>query len=399
MASTRSASLRAAHARSCPNANRSAIDSTGNGSGCACQPSFFTLHRDAAGNPVKGPRVRDRQTAERALRKLLVQIDEGRVGVGRKDTATTFREWADGYEAILTDGGRRNSTIRAYRPTLEYGRDAFGALPLRAIGNEDLRRFVRAIRDNKATDATVSKHLRHLGAVLEQAVEDGKLDANPVPRFRRRLELRVPRGTPSYSDAELARLWATMVRLKYADVYVAVCKFATVTGARIGELVALDWTDVDLGNRQIRILHTWDPLDGMQQPKDGEPRTVYLVPAAVTLLEAWVATQGAHADGPVFPAPRSGERLNRTYLAKIVATAVAKAGIPKNSEDGRPRKPLHSLRASFTRIMREAGVDPAAVQFALGHSSVDTSELVYGKWRVAALRRTADDVDQAVFPV
>jgi hypothetical protein len=81
---TRSATLRVAHSRSCPNATRSALNSTGKGSGCTCKPAYFTFHRDSGANPVYGPRVRERQTAERALRKLLVTIDEGRVGVGRR---------------------------------------------------------------------------------------------------------------------------------------------------------------------------------------------------------------------------------------------------------------------------------------------------------------------------
>ena len=360
MPTTRSASLRVAHARSCPNASRSALDSAGDGSGCTCQPSYYTHHRDASGRPVKGPRVRDRQTAERALRKLAVAIDEGRVGVGRPDTTTTFRQWADGFEAILEGNGRRASTVRAYRPTLKYGRDVFGSLPLRAIGNDELRRFVRALRDGGNGDASVAKHLRHLSAVLSQAVEDGKLDANPVPRFKRRLELRVPRGTPSYTDEELAKLWAQMEALKYPAVYVAAFRFATVTGVRVGELIALDWQDVDLSNRLIRIRHTWDAYDGLMPPKDREERVIYLVPAAVALLERWVAIPGRPQGRPRVPEPRRGRAADGPPARQGAGAGTREGGHPESRRERQAAQaaPLAArlVRPHRPRARRRPGV-------------------------------------------
>ena len=140
-------------------------------------------------------------------------------------------------------------------------------------------------------------------------------------------------------------------------------------------------------------------MDGRQLPKDGEQRLVYLTPAAVALLEQWTATCGVRPDNePLFTSPRSGGRLDQRYLHRLVDDALTGAGIPKAGEDGRPRKPLHSLRASFTRIMREAGVDPSFVQAALGHSTLDLTENVYGRWGAAALRATADQVDPTSFP-
>jgi integrase len=396
MPESRSASLRVAHARGCAHEQRTALTSL---RGCTCSPSFYTSHRGSDGRPVKGPRLKDRRTADRALRKLQVAIDEGRADVGRTEKIS-FNEWADRYEAILDAGTQRGATVRAYRATVSYGRRVFGKLLLSAIGDDDLRRFEAAIRENGGGDATVAKHLRHLSAMFSQALEDGRLDVNPVPRFRRRLKLTVPKGTPPYSDTELAKLFAKLKALKYPDVYMTICKVAVATGARIGELIALDWADVDLSSRQLHIRRTWDPTDGAQLPKDGEERHVYLTPAAVGLLEQWMAVQGVRPDDePVFPAPRSGGRLDQRYLHRLVDEALTNAGIAKAGEDGRPRKPLHSLRSTFTRIMREDGVDPSFVQASLGHSTLDLTENVYGRWGAAAMRSTADRVDAGKFPV
>ena len=225
MSESRSASLRVAHQRDCPMKQRTALSSM---RGCTCTPSYYTSFRAADGRTVKGTRMKDRRTADRSLRKLQVAIDEGRAGLTRTEKIS-FREWAERFETILEQSGRRGSTIRAYAATIGYAKDTFGGLPLSGIGNDELRRFVAAIRSTRTEregrpargggDAVVSKHLRHLSAMLAQAVEDRLLDSNPVPRFRRGLKLTIPRGTPAFSDLELARLLARLEALDTPPVY------------------------------------------------------------------------------------------------------------------------------------------------------------------------------------
>lgn len=131
MSKPRTASLRVAHQRGCPNSTRTSLDSL---AGCRCKPSpsYYTLYRDRLGKPVKGARVRNRQVADRALRKLLVDLDEGRVGIAQPARdPRTFNEWADEYLVNLErDKGDKGSTIRAYRSTLGFARPIIGDLEL-----------------------------------------------------------------------------------------------------------------------------------------------------------------------------------------------------------------------------------------------------------------------------
>lgn len=400
---TRSATLRVAHARSCPNASRTTLDSGGKAAGCDCKPSYFTLHRDSTGRPVKGPRVKDRKVADAALRKLLVAIDEQRVGVGRPHRqALTFRAWADEYlEHLERDRRNKASTTRAYRSTLGYADPIFGTRPLVEIGAAELRRFVRAIRDAKSGDATLHKHLRHLAAILRAAEEEGHIERSPLTRkFTRDLRLRVPKGDEAYTDAELARLWAKMATLEYEPVYVLACKLAVTTGARQGELIAATWGDLNLGARTLAISHHWDRLDGLVAPKDRDPRVVNLIAPAVALLEAHVAAEGVRPDdAPILQAPRSGEHLNGQYLTKLVAAAAKAAGLPELGEGGRKRKPFHSFRATYARLCLEAGRDPQWVQKQLGHSDVSLTVGVYGRRSDSFDRAEADAIEAAAFPI
>ncbi|HEU0246937.1 MAG TPA: hypothetical protein VFR38_07605, partial [Gaiellaceae bacterium] len=163
--SPRKASLRVAHQRACPNASRTALSSIGRGSGCNCEPSYYVQSRDRDGRPVKTKRVRDRRTADRALAAAQREIDEGRVGLARP-REITFDDWATEYEAILDGriaaGELHPRTKGSYASTLARGRDAFGSLHLREIGNPELRRFMEPFA--KLKPASRLRYLRELSA-------------------------------------------------------------------------------------------------------------------------------------------------------------------------------------------------------------------------------------------
>jgi integrase len=398
MAKPRSASLRVAHLRGCQNQTRTSLDSL---DGCTCKPTYYTLHR-VGSTTVKSERVRNRQVADRALRKLLVELDEDRADVGprRRRDRRTFGEWADEYlENLERDKRDKGSTIRAYEGTLSYARPIIGPLDVSEIGQQELRAVLRKMRAGRsASDATIHKHLRHLRAILSAAVDAEYATANPLTRkFISDLRLERPNRVESYTDVELAKLFAKMAALDYEHVYIYVARAAVATGARIGELVALDWDDLRLHERVLGIRRHYDPVDGMTPPKNGRPRTVYLLSDpemalvdAVGLFERWTALCGVRpGDSPIFPAPRSGGRINRGYLRRLIDKARRDASIPDVGEGGRKRRPFHALRGSHARIARERGYAPWLRQHNLGHSTLDLTDNVYGRPDAEALRAAA----------
>lgn len=397
----RRANLRVAHQASCPNASQTSIASV---KGCKCKPgpSYYTFHRGRDGRPVKGPRVQDRQVADRALRKLQVALDEGRVGQAKR-ADKTFDEWAAEYLEILGRHGRKASTVAAYGPTIRYAQPIFGSLAIREIGNPELRRLVEAVRKNKGRDATVSKHLRHLGAIFTAAVDEELADVNPIPRFKKGLRLKVVGGVESFTDLELARLWAAMQAIDTEAVYVAICKAAATTGMRQGELIGANLRDLDLLAGRLHVRRHYDRAAGLLTlPKDNEERVLNLIPPARAVFEAWLADQGGRGDDePIFPAPRSRARINGQYLTRVVEKAMAKAKppIPKVGANGRPRKSFHAFRSTFDRLCREQGRNPEWIQAQLGHSDPRLTLVTYGRWSEEALQAEADRVEAESFPV
>jgi len=381
-------SIRVAHSRCCPNRNRTTLESVN--AACrrsGCRPAYFTLHRQRVGNdrykPVKGERVHDKQTVERERDRLQRELDAGRLG-HVKPKAITFPHWVDRFSEVLASavdkGDIKPRTERDYAESLLLAKDAIGYIDVRQIGAAELRRFDDL--HAKQSAATRARHLKHLSRCLAVALDDGYLDANPVPAFKRSLKLqkRIPkRGKAPFEDAELVRLYAALDD-EDAPVYRYIAEFSAETGMRIGELAALDWSRVSLAELRVRVEWTWNDKDGQIASKTGEGRTIYLTPQAADVLERWARIAGDPADGPVFPSPDSGGRLSIRAMQRRFEKALENAGIPKvHAELGKPRS-FHSLRYTTSVLMQRRGLHPRYIEQTLGHGTLELSYGLYGGW-------------------
>lgn len=386
----RKASLRVAHAGSCKNASRTALDSL---KGCTCEPSYYASWQDVSGKTCKSPRVRDRRVADKVLRERQVKIDQGHVEY-RQVRDITLPDWIDEYAAILEQRDIKGGTRRSYAHTLKLAQEALGWVSLRSIGNPELRKFYATMEHT--APATRIRRLKGLSISLNVAKDEGYIDVNPVPAFSRSLRLRSPKtGSPPFTDAEIAKLWVQLAKPKVPKVYAAICKAAVVTGARQGELIALEWDALDLTNGALQIRSTYNSIDGVIAPKSRDARTVYLDAAGLEFFAEWIAEVGAHKEGLVFRAPRGGY-LNNDYSRRVVHAALTAAGIALvDADNGLKRKPFHSLRATYTRRMLEQGHHPSWVERNLGHSDLRLTMHVYGAWTKDAMRAEASRDGQA----
>ncbi len=150
----------------------------------------------------------------------------------------------------------------------------------------------------------------------------------------------------------------------------ALWRFLFHSGLRIGEALALDWTDLDLqmGRETISVSKSVYRLPGryvVGSPKNGRSRVVPLNHQATVALQdvAQVTRpgQGMVAPGLVFPAD-SGTYLDKSTLRKSLKAACKKAGLRNVTP--------HVFRHSFASNMVQRGVDLHTVATLLGHTSV-----------------------------
>jgi integrase len=145
--------------------------------------------------------------------------------------------------------------------------------------------------------------------MLDVAVELGALSANPVRESMSVPRPRIERRTLAVADLEMVHaavnIWMGKQRPgpKSSGDMSDIIDLMLATGARIGEALALRWSDVDLdaGNLVINATIKTEPGRGTYRKSLADPRIVALPEFAVTVLHGRRGTQ-QDADGdPVFP--------------------------------------------------------------------------------------------------
>jgi len=390
------ASLQARHQRSCALYPWTPFAKATKAHGCTCTqpgPLYHLVYR-VKGKPKqlkREPVGHNRKEAERELDALKGDVARGRSRVYKE---IAFDAWADRWLADFT--GTENSR-RVYATTIEYAKATFGSAKVRDLDTSDVRSFLAAIREankpRKISPATEAKHLRQLGACLEAARSEKYAEGNPVRELHKTARPKVAKSKPAYyTDEELARLWP---ELDERPVYAALCKAAVLTGLRFGELAALEWSAVDLLNRELHVGKAYTAGLGTSSPKSGEARTVDLTPQAAALFEAWLVEAGD--EGLVFER-EDGGHLHSDYTRRsVLYPALERAGVERLGERGRERD-FHSFRHSFARIALEHGAEITWVQRQLGHSSITLTVDLYGAWARSAEKAQAERLRTA-FPV
>ena len=148
-------------------------------------------------------------------------------------------------------------------------------------------------------------------------------------------------GPYLYSDAEIAALLAATASLRTPlrrATFATLIGLLAVTGIRVGEAIALDCGDIDLGAGRLLVRHG----------KFGKTRELGLHPTTVQALRRYQRLRDRLAPQtgtPAFLVSTAGTRLLYCNVHHAFHRLVALAGLAPRSGSCRPR--IHDLRHSF----------------------------------------------------
>src|SRR3990170_8395961 len=195
-------------------------------------------------------------------RKLLdVREDGGEIVNTKVNLGDYLDQWLSGHAPHLSP-----VTLESYRSTIRvHLKPALGHLPLKGLGPQPIREYVKKRLDAGKSTTTVRYHLMVLNEALGQAVRDGLRMANPMNNVARpqkeRREMRV-------LDEEQMRLF--LAEAKRSSQYHRLYLAAALTGMRQGELLGLRWRDLDLTLGVASVQQTFYRLNGKGIPEESK---------------------------------------------------------------------------------------------------------------------------------
>lgn len=295
---------------------------------------------------------------------------EVRRGARCASNGLTVRVTAERWLRAADAGTIRNRSGDLYKPSVLRGYEQalririlpeLGAAKLSELRRSDVQRFVDRMLGLGLDPSTIRNTVLPLRVIYRRALTLDEVAVNPTVG----LQLPAVRGRRDRiaAPAEAAELIAA---LPSGDQ--PLWATAMYAGLRAGELRALDWANVDLVARIIRVEHSWDPRAGLIQPKSRAGQRA--VPVAEILRKVLVQHAAASdARGMVFG--RTPELpFQPTSVWDRARTAWARAEM-------RPIR-LHECRHTFASLMIAAGVNPKALSTFMGHSTVTITLDRYG---------------------
>jgi integrase len=219
-------------------------------------------------------------------------------------------------------------------------------------------------------------------AMFAFAQDEKLVTVNPAaaPRKRGRKERRRARGT-ALSPMQIARFLE-----ECPDRWRMFFTVALDTGLRRGELVGLQWGDVDLLERVVYVRRSIgvydDPTEALTTKTEAGERLVPILDGAQAVLEALYAEAVDKSDGaPVFATVERkrgrdgvmrpvGRSLSPRMVTLVFRRYADRAGLPETIR-------LHDLRHTAITNAVNQGEDIAKVAAFAGHAKVSTTVDVY----------------------
>ena len=261
--------------------------------------------------------------------------------MARKQAGVTLGKAVERYRLEVSPS-KRDGEHQARQ--LDWWAERLGDHPLGSITPSMVAEARDILGAEGRAPATVVRYLAALSALYTQSNKEwGICEDNPVLKVRKPKE---PRGRVRYlTQEEVSRLLAAC--RSHSLLYRAVM-LSLATGARAGEILGLDWSDIHL-DRRVAILH---------HTKNGERRVLSL--AAPQALECLLEVPEADRKGKVFPSRKDPSKP--IDLRVPFGKALQEAGI----EDFH----WHDLRHTAASHLAMSGASSGEIAEVLGHKTL-----------------------------
>lgn len=326
----------------------------------------------------KVPRGMTEKQAAKEAEKVAIQFeDEVKNGLAGSQRSLKLVEFVPMYLDIKRD-------ILSPR-TFEYYSNIIdkviipllGHMKISEIRSAHIQQFVRYLqRENPGTSpATIKKKLAILQSMLTQAVKLDIIPMNPADAKRLTLPKMVTPKVEIFSKQEAAEMLECLEQEELQ--YQCLVLLAIMTGCRLGELIALKFSDIDYNTNKVTIERSAYKCKGkpiaLKPPKDYEVRTITITDDCIELIKLLKAEKERERMR-LGTAWIGDEWLFTQWNGKIMNPQTPTKWFGKFLEkNGLKHRKFHSLRHTSATLLLYGGVNLQQVRTRLGHADISTT--------------------------
>lgn len=244
-----------------------------------------------------------------------------------------------------TQNNRAHKTYLAYNRVMRDFLSVVGDKPCNELTRDDVQRYIDWLRKNDCNSRTVYNRVSYVKTFCVD--RDVAWPMKKTDRIRY-----VTRSVEAYSKPDLTRLFAVST-VDEMDIWI----FLLCTGAREGEAMYAEWSDIDYdrGRFLIRQKAGWVPKD----KEEGN------IPVDAGFLSRMKARHKRYPGTTlIFP---NADNKPQGHMLRILQSAAKRGGLE-------PRYwGLHKFRKTFATLHHENGVPVRTIQHWLRHSSLEVT--------------------------
>ena len=336
---------------------------------------------------------------EKELQRQAVLFEES-CKHGQLVTAAKFETYAREWFKVYAEVTLKRNTISSYHSMEKRIYAVLGHIRIDKITPLDIQRLVRSLIADGLATANIKGHVRLVSVILNHAIKKRILTYNPCVTVDYPLAQELKRDF--YTVDEVKQLLEILRNDEENKPFAVFFTLAAYSGARKGELLGLEWKDLDFDNDTMTISRAYY-YDAHKReyftdtPKTKRSRRSLKLPAHVmkTLkaFKEWQSQQREICGGSWVETDRLFTRWNGIPMSinspSAFLTKLSKrTGIRKVS--------IHSFRHFNASALINSGVDVVTVQAALGHSKPSTTLSIYSHAFSNAQTRAMEAIANAI---
>jgi integrase len=313
--------------------------------------------------------------AQRAVAEALEELTASASSTltGRDTLDEAIRQWMADLEQLERMGQRSPGTLQTYRRQCEgHVSPGLGGLRLTQVTTPVVDRFLVDLHE-RVGSATARTARAVISGAMGRAVREGAIRFNPTREVRRLKS--TPRRRPrALTEEERAAWFLAIARDPKATSrdLPDLCAFMLATGLRIGEVLAVVWSEVNLLHGTVEVTSTLLRVTGrglIRKPTktDAGQRVLVLPTWCVTMLRRRAAI-GVGPEEPVFGTVDGGFREPRTVSRWLFQVREA---------NGMEWVTTHTWRKTTASVLDGSGITARMIADQLGHSRVSMTQDVY----------------------